>query len=170
MSTDTREVYLPRRVELRNAAASVGRFLWHFVQMVVAMEVGMMVYHHLLWPLLAQTPYAVLTDAYPLIGYWMMVVSMALGMLVLMRFHRSTWRYCGEMTVAMIAPIAALTLLVLCSLIPSHILYVGGDPVMFLAMAAYMLYRPHEHTGHEYTCLPESKMIRYTIPVSHEEN
>lgn len=47
----------------------------------------------------------------------------------------------------MVAPIAALTVLVLCYLIPSHILYVIGDPVMFLAMAVFMLYRPHEH-GH----------------------
>ena len=38
----------------------------------------MMAYHHLLWPLLAGTGYAALTKEYPLFGYWMMVVSMAI--------------------------------------------------------------------------------------------
>ncbi len=145
MATDIKRANFSASVRMRSNAATVGRFLWHFVQMVVAMIAGMMVYHHLLWPVLAHTPFADLTDAYPLIGYWMMVVSMALGMLGLMLYHRSSGRYCLEMTLAMLTPIAALTVLVLCSLIPSHILYGIGDPVMILAMALYMLYRPHDH-------------------------
>jgi len=132
----------------------VGRFLWHLVQMVLAMEAGMMVYHLLLWPLLAPTSYGILTNAYPLFGYWMMLVSMVLGMLALMRFHRSNWRYILEMTIAMLAPLAALTLLVLYHMLPIHTLYGLGDPVMILAMIAFMLFRPHEHAygGHEQAC------------------
>jgi hypothetical protein len=145
MAVEIKQVYLQKELKLRRIPGSVGGFLWHFVQMVLAMEAGMMIYHMFIWPLLAGTSYAALTKAYPLFGYWMMAVSMALGMLALMLYHRSTWRYCGEMTIAMLAPVAALTVLVLCSLIPIQLLYGLGDPVMILAMAAYMLYCPHEH-------------------------
>ncbi len=135
-------------------AVKMGRFLWHLVQMVLAMEAGMMVYHLLLWPLLAPTGYGALTHAYPLIGYWMMLVSMVLGMLALMRFHKSNWRYILEMTIAMLAPLAALTVLVLCYVLPIHTLFKVGDPLMILAMTAFMLFRPHEHAHgeHEHAC------------------
>lgn len=151
METIARYVSLPK-ITVPGTGSRWGRFIWHFLQMVVAMELGMMVYHHLLWPLIAQTPYAPLTDAFPLLGYWSMVASMVLGMLVLMLLQRSPWSYCFQMTLAMVAPVAALTVLVLCYLIPSHILYGLGDPVMFVAMAAFMLYRPHYHhdAAHEH--------------------
>ncbi len=174
MSTVTKQVDFLHEVRIwhlrrqQGAVAKVGYFLWHLVQMVLAMEVGMMVYHILLWPLLARTGYAALTNAYPLFGYWMMVLSMALGMLALMLYHRSTWRYCLEMTLAMLAPVAALTVLVLCYLFPIHTLYGVGDPVMILAMAAFMLYRPHEHAhganqhaGHEHAGSSEAEMTQH---------
>jgi len=151
MSIDTRHVSLPRGSHLRSIAASVGRFVWHLLQMVLAMEVGMAVYHLLLGTALAGTGYAALTQAYPLFGYWMMVASMTLPMIVLMRsYHKSSWRSCGEMTFVMLVPPAALTLLVVSSLIPLQTLQALGDPAMILAMAADMLYRrgEHTHSGH----------------------
>lgn len=129
----------------RAAQSKAGRFLWHFLQMAIAMELGMMVYHKLLAPILEQTPYGPWTDAYPILGYWGMVSSMVLGMLALMVYQKATGRHCLEMSLAMVAPIAALTVLVLCSVIPSHILYATGDPLMYVAMVIYMLYRPHNH-------------------------
>jgi hypothetical protein len=122
--------------------------------MVIAMEVGMIVYHMLLFPLLAPLGYYTLTDTYPLFGYWMMVISMAVGMIVLMRYHKATWRYCMEMTGAMFVPLVALTALVLFELCPAHILYRFGDPLMFLAMAAFMLIRPikHAHAEDQQAC------------------
>ena len=114
----------------------------------------MMVYHLLLLPVLNPTGYGNLTRAYPLFGYWMMLVSMVLGMIAIMRFHKSNWRYILEMTIAMLAPLAALTVLVLCYVLPIHTLYKVGDPLMILAMTAFMLFRPHEHAhgGHEQAC------------------
>src|SRR5579859_5792216 len=157
MSISTRHVELPQRLQLRRAAASVAEYLWHFTQMVVAMEAGMWLYMLLVRPAFAPMGYGALTSRYPLVGYWMMVVSMVLGMMALMGYHRSTWRYSLEMTIAMIAPLAALTGLVLGSLLPIHTLYGVGDPVMFVAMAAFMLFRPHdhahgahEHAGHQH--------------------
>lgn len=174
MATNMMHANLPMKVQVRSHAANVGGFLWHFLQMVLAMEIGMMVYHLLLRPLLAQTPYADLTAAYPLIGYWMMVTFMILGMLALMLYRKSTGRYCLEMTLAMLMPIAMLTVLVLCSLIPSHTLYGAGDPLMFLAMAAFMLYRPHEdahvvheHTGHQHADPSEAETTQHTVHDAH---
>jgi hypothetical protein len=138
-------------LDLRSKAASAGRFLWHLLQMVLAMEAGMAVYHFLLSTVLAGTGYAALTSDYQLFGYWMMVASMTLPMIALMRYyHKSSWRSCNEMTIAMLVPPAALTLLVLCELIPMQTLQALGDPVMILAMAADMFYRRNEHThgGH----------------------
>jgi hypothetical protein len=134
----------------QSLASKVGHFIWHLVQMIAVMEAGMMVYHHLIWPLLAPTGFSALTKQYPLFGYWMMVVSMTLPMIALMRgYHKATWRYSLGMTMAMIAPLAALTVLALLALLPIHILYGFGDPLMFLAMAAFMLYRPNQLTCHK---------------------
>ncbi|HEX8990168.1 MAG TPA: hypothetical protein VF784_00690 [Anaerolineales bacterium] len=136
-------------------AKQAGGFLWHFTQMVLAMEAGMMIYHKLIMPPLMGTGFGRLLRAYPLFGYWMMVLSMVLPMLALMViYHRSTWQYCLGMTGAMVAPLAALTVLVLCSLCPMHILYGIGDPLMFAAMAVFMLVRPahHTHTAHPGSC------------------
>ncbi len=151
MDTEVQVANVPPKARIWSAAGNIGGYLWHLLQMVLAMEAGMMVYHMLIVPLLRQTAYAALTDAYPLIGYWGMVVSMVLGMLALMWYQKATRRYCAEMTAAMVAPVAALTVLVLCSLIPGHILYGLGDPVMILAMAAYMMYRPHAHAHGDHT-------------------
>jgi hypothetical protein len=146
MTSHKETVYFPQMVRIGGIAAKVGQFLWHLVQMILVMEAGMMVYMRLIWPLLAHTAYATLTDRYPLFGYWMMVVSMAMPMIALMSlYHRSSWGYTLGMTFTMIAPPAALTVLVLCTLIPDHILYAIGDPMMFVAMAAYLLFRPHGH-------------------------
>src|SRR5262249_52753127 len=129
------------------------------LQMVLAMEAGMAVYHLLLGTVLAGTGYAALTAARPLFGYWMMALSMALPMIALMRYyHKSSWRSCNEMTIVMFVPPAALTALVLSGLIPIETLQALGDPLMILAMAADMLFRRdehahggHAHAGHQHT-------------------
>jgi hypothetical protein len=165
MTTDIRPGALPRAMRLRSRAASVGRFAWHLLQMVLAMEAGMAVYHLLLHTLLAGTGYAALTNTYPLFGYWMMVVSMTLPMIALMRlYHKSSWRSGGEMTIAMLVPPAALTTLVLCSLIPLYTLQALGDPLMILAMAADMLYRrdEHAHAGHQHAGSAEAQTSQHS--------
>lgn len=132
------------------SARKVGKFLWHFLQMVLAMVAGMMVYHLLEVRALDGTGFSALTGRFPLAGYWMMVLFMVLGMVVLMCFHRATWRYSLAMSLAMVAPLAVLTVLVLCSWLPVHTLYVVGDPLMLVAMAGFMLYRPSGHSHHEH--------------------
>lgn len=132
-----------------------GRFLGHFVQMSLVMEAGMMIYMKLIIPLLIPFGFQQWKMAHPLFGYWLMVASMTLPMIALMRiYHKSAWRYTLEMTTVMLAPLAGLAVLVLCDLCPIHILYGIGDPLMFAAMAAYLLLRPaqHAHGGQHQAC------------------
>ena len=88
---------LPTRTAIRSKAtaahpsaatstgAKVRSFLWHLLQMVLAMEAGMGIYHLLKATLLAPTGYPPYQR--PALGYWLMVVFMALGMIALMRYH-----------------------------------------------------------------------------------
>jgi hypothetical protein len=130
-------------------------FIWHFAQMYLVMEAGMLIYHRLIRPALVPTGFPALTMRYPLFGYWMMVASMVIPMLALMRvYHKSTWRYSLGMTLAMVAPLAAMSTFVLFSLIPIDTLFGIGDPVMYVAMAAYMVFHPqaHHHSSHQPAC------------------
>src|SRR5271157_2193711 len=127
-------------------ALRAGRFLWHFAQMVLAMEAGMMIYYRLILSLLAGTGFAMLVQRSMLFGYWMMVISMVLPMIALMRlYYRSAWPYCLGMTGAMLAPTAIITVLVLSSVCSVQILHAFGDTLMFLAMAVFLLCRPMHH-------------------------
>jgi len=132
------------------ALRKVGSFLWHLFKMVLAMEAGMALYHLVVAIFLGGTGYPPLTRQFPLFGYWMMVAGMVLGMVAYMRWQRSSWRQCIEMTVAMLAPVAALTATVAAGLLSITILRMLGDPAMILAMALFMLVRPggHEHGTH----------------------
>src|SRR5512136_2005909 len=104
-----------RLVRNHPIVAKVGSFLWHLVQMVLVMEAGMMVYHKLIMPRLAPFGFHRLMMAQPLFCYWLMVASMTLPMIALMRwYHKSTWCYTLEMTAVMLAPLAALSVLVAC--------------------------------------------------------
>lgn len=147
----TMEEITPIR-QTRNLALKAGRCLWHFAQMVVVMEAGMLVYHRLIMPLLAPFGLRALMMAQPLFCYWLMVASMTLPMIALMRiYHKATWRYTLEMTASMLAPVAVLWVLVLCALCPTDVLYAVGDPLMYVAMAAFLLFRPAQHTHGERT-------------------
>jgi hypothetical protein len=82
----------------------------------------------------------------PRLDYWLHVASMVIPMLILMRvYHRSSWRACGEMTVAMLIPVAILRLQVLSDVVPFETFLEVDDPLMIVAMAAYVLYRPSSH-------------------------
>ena len=127
--------------------AKIKSFAWHLFQMIVAMEIGMTLYHGVFVNLLAPASYKTLTVAYPLFDYWMMMIAMTLPMIGLMRYHKYGWRYCIGMTIAMLAPVVLLTVLVWVGLISFMTLKITGSIAMTLGMAIYMLfrYRPADH-------------------------
>lgn len=125
------------------SAAQLRRFVWHFVQMVLAMEVGMAVYHLLAYEALA---------AYPVLQYAGMELSMILPMVALMLYQRHGWRYSAEMTGAMVVgPVVFLA----CAQFGLHnyipglsreTLLVFSDATMYLGMLGWMLYRRDHYT------------------------
>jgi hypothetical protein len=146
----------------RDVLRKVVSYVWHLLQMVIAMEVGMFAYHLLASTVLARIGYAALTDAYPYVGYSAMVAGMVVGMVAFMLWQRSSWRHCLEMTLAMLAPVVVLAVLVVSGLVPIGVLYSLGDPLMILAMALFMLVRPHQHAhghadGHTQSCEAEAE-------------
>jgi len=119
-------------------SARIKSLAWHLFQMIIAMEIGMIIYHVVFVNLLALTSYKAFVLANPLFDYWMMMVAMTLPMSFLMRRHKYDWHYCAGMTVAMLAPVLMLTVFVLVGLISLMILNGGGMALMILSMALYM--------------------------------
>jgi hypothetical protein len=64
---------------------------------------------------------------------------------------KATWRYTPEMTAGMLALMAVLWGLVSCTQCPIGILCGFGDALMYVAMAAFLLFRPAQHAHGEPT-------------------
>ncbi len=130
--------------QLRSARARVGRVMLHFVEMFVAMMVGMAPYMAL-----AGKP----TAANLIPWYAGMELSMVPGMVALMMYQRHGWRHTIEMTVAMLAgPVIFIS----CAILGVHNYFPGlsvntllrlSDPAMILGMLAAMLYRRDMYTS-----------------------
>lgn len=74
-------------------AAKAGVFIWHWVQLVLAMEAGMILYHLLTGKVLAGTGFAALTMDSRLFGLGMTIVFISLGAIALLRIRRSAWQF-----------------------------------------------------------------------------
>ena len=125
------------------AVHSKGRRVWHFVrhylEMVVAMLVGMYTLgglENLIWPA------AVRAD----VGVLVMATNMAIGMGAWMRFRGHSWRGIGEMSAAMYLPFVALLAPFWAGAIGEHTLMTWGHLLMLPAMGLVMLLRPAEYT------------------------
>src|SRR5574342_1349206 len=134
-----------------NRTAKIKSFLWHLFQMIIAMEIGMTLYHGAFVNQCAPISYKFATVAYPLFDYWMMMVSMILPMICLMRYHRYDWRYCIGMTIAMLAPVALFTMLMWIGLISMMTLRIAGNITMNLGMVIYMLFAEKNARAHTAT-------------------
>ncbi len=117
--------------------------MWHFVrhylEMVVAMLVGMAALgalHEALWPALT---------ARPDVGVLVMATDMAIGMGGWMWFRGHSWRGIAEMSAAMYAPFAALLVPYWTGSVGAHELMLWGHVLMFPAMALVMYLRPAEY-------------------------
>jgi putative intracellular protease/amidase len=126
-------------------ALSVGRFALHFVEMLLAMYVGMLIFMAI--------PGAVALPA--LLHQLGMALSMTLPMVVWMRIRGHGWRHGFEMAAGMLVPWAVVLGLV--ALGAANVLpWLGGaaDPAMVLGMLGVMLVRQdhyaHGHAAHQH--------------------
>ncbi len=123
---------------------SAKRFVLHFLEMVVAMAVGMVALHPV-WVFVLDTVGATELMHDPYAGALIMATNMTVAMSAWMRFRGHRWRPIAEMGAAMYLPFLVLFVPLALELIDEGVLMLWGHVLMLLAMAAAMLLRPHEY-------------------------
>ncbi|MFI6540648.1 DJ-1/PfpI family protein [Nonomuraea sp. NPDC050547] len=123
------------------------RFGLHYLEMAVAMLAGMLLLG-LLWD--AVLPGSRRTDVDVLI----MAADMTLGMALWMRVRHHAWPAIAEMSVAMIAPFLLLLVPYWLGVMSGHLVMTIGHVLMFVAMAAVMLWRREQYLNHRHRLDP----------------
>ena len=134
--TTTRRVSMP---SLHSRRSSAWQLVRHYLEMVVAMLVGMAVLgplHELVWPSMT---------ARADVGVLVMATDMAIGMGAWMRVRGHSWRGIAEMSASMYAPFVALLVPYWTGSVGGHNLTMWGHVLMFPAMALVMYLRPAEY-------------------------
>jgi uncharacterized membrane protein (DUF2068 family) len=132
----------PRRSNL----ASWLPFIRHYIEMVLAMAIGMFALMPL-WTLAVQAAGAphLLDRAEPMA--LVMATDMAIGMGAWMAWRRHGWRDIAEMSAAMYLPFVIFFPATLAGVMTSGTMMVAGHVLMLLAMLAVML-RRRDHYGY----------------------
>lgn len=132
---------------LREITSKTGRFLLHLLEMLVAMQIGMGIFH-LVLGLLRIFSISGTFESGTALHAIMMTIFMTVPMAAWMIFRGHGWRHCTEMVIAMIAPVAVIGLL--CQLgLDAYLPWLAGlsMPAMLLGMIVAMLYRKEHYTG-----------------------
>jgi hypothetical protein len=133
---------------LKGTALAVGKFLLHFLEMAIAMGIGMAIFAPFKASLVEQG-YTVLLDRSSIEYQAWMNLFMVVPMVAWMRVRGHRWRHGFEMGAAMIVPVAVI--LFVCSVgieetFPWFTTSLTGA-AMFLGMIGYMLYRRDMYTS-----------------------
>jgi hypothetical protein len=127
--------------------ARIRRFTLHYLEMVVAMVVGMVALgplEGLAFDALGWSGFTGRAD----LGAMIMATNMTVAMAGWMRFRGHTWRPIVEMSAAMYVPFAVLLVPMWFGVITEHTLMGVGHVLMLAGMLVAMLARPDEYTGH----------------------
>lgn len=122
------------------------RFWWHYVEMVIAMLIGMGVF----WP--------VWTGAFALfnrsdllergdLAAVQMAVNMTAGMALWMKIRGHGWRDVAEMSIAMSAPFFVLLVPYWMGAISADVLMLAAHSIMFVTMLLAMWWRKDVYTA-----------------------
>ena len=131
--------------------SSTRRFLRHYVEMVVAMFLGMVVLGAPAgWALGAVgSSWSELTTDAPALMLLAMAVTMTVPMVGWMRYRGHGWRANTEMSASMLVPTFAAIALLQASVVDDiGVLLVAEHVAMLLGMLGAMLLRPTEYTHH----------------------
>ncbi|SFK57671.1 hypothetical protein [Geodermatophilus ruber] len=135
----------PEPAESRTARRRRARTLvLHYLEMVVAMAVGMVALHPVWSFVLDALGWGAVLDA-PEPMAMIMATNMTIGMTLVMRWRRHGWRACAEMAAAMYLPFAVLFVPMWAGLLSSGDMLLWGHVLMLVAMAGAMAIRPHEY-------------------------
>ncbi|HET7397544.1 MAG TPA: hypothetical protein VFJ94_03385 [Intrasporangium sp.] len=127
----------PRATVRRLLRSRPGRFLAAYLEMTLAMVVGMGLFGAVwdsVWPRLTERP-----DAMALT----MAFDMTLGMAAWMWVRRHAARHIAEMSGVMVLPFLVLLCPYWLGVLPGDALLTWGHVAMFALMAAYLAWRPH---------------------------
>lgn len=158
-ATDTRQTGAAAAAQ--PARRVTRRFVRHYLEMVVAMFVGMTVLGLGVEWLIAAAGAHDLARAIdgPIASAVVMCLYMVAGMAAWMAYRRHTVRQNVEMNLAMVAPMAVLVPLEIGGVIDGHALMVWLHVLMLASMWLYMLWRPMTHC-HSASARPESTGLR----------
>jgi hypothetical protein len=123
---------------------SARKFVLHFLEMVVAMAVGMVALHPV-WTLVLDATGATGLMHDPYTGALIMATDMTVAMSAWMRIRGHRWRPIAEMGAAMYLPFLVLFVPMWLGLITSDAVYLWGHVLMLVAMAGAMAIRPDEY-------------------------
>ncbi|MBA9006837.1 hypothetical protein [Thermomonospora cellulosilytica] len=120
------------------------RFTWHYIEMIIAMFVGMGV----LGLLQAAVGLDLSYERDPELAYLLMAFNMSVGMAAIMRYRGHRWPVTLEMCGTMFAPVLPLFPLLWLDVIDGETLMIIAHVAMFPLMLAVMLWRRTEYTHH----------------------
>jgi hypothetical protein len=124
----------------RSRRSAVWHFVRHYLEMVVAMLVGMVALGpvwSLVWP--------GWTDVFE-VHVLLMATNMAIGMAAWMAFRKHSRIAIAEMAAAMYVPFLVLLVPYWAGVVPADVVFTAGHLLMLPAMAAPMLlWRRHEY-------------------------
>ncbi len=125
------------------------RFLLHFVEMVLAMLVGMAVFAVVNSMILIPMGFVYLSaSVYPQTYALAMAASMTVAMVAWMSIRKHPRQLSAEMAGAMLVPTVLLIAICWIAHLPSEVLLTGTHILMLPAMLAVMLYRWRDYAGH----------------------
>jgi hypothetical protein len=124
----------------------VKRFLWHYVEMIIAMVVGMLVLGLARGGVLGLFDVELSSATQPELAALLMAFDMSVGMVVWMRYRGHGWASTMEMVAVMFAPVVLLAPFTLAGLMSGHALMMVMHIAMLPLMLAVMLRRRAEYS------------------------
>lgn len=127
----------------------VWRFVWHYIEMVIAMFVGMAALEPLWTLAFTWAGWSALRSDVTASSL-IMATNMTIGMTLWMRFRRHRWIACAEMGAAMYLPFLVFLAPYWLGLVGGDAVLAGGHVLMMPAMLVAMLWRRDEYAGHRH--------------------
>jgi energy-converting hydrogenase Eha subunit A len=148
MTTNIKQVSFLYKTRIPESALKVGRFLWHYAEMLLAMGIGGFLFSLLLRQISESSSYAAVFARGTYLRAIVSSLFMTVPMVAWMILRGHSWRHSWEMTGAMLAPVAAIIVLRMLGADP-YLPWIAkiNCPAMDLAMLVYMLYHRDHYTG-----------------------